>query len=90
MHRFWLVLLLASTVGGCASMRSFVSNTTADVIPAWAGGEPADVPPRPGEPGYEKFRQDLKAELAAPKGGKPKDGSTATEGNPDAKASSKH
>ena len=23
--------------------------------PHWAGGEPSDLPPRPGEPGYEEF-----------------------------------
>jgi hypothetical protein len=70
-------------------MRSFVSATTADIIPEWAGGEPADAPPRPGEPGYEKFRKDLKAELAAPKGAKPKEGSPAAEGIPDPKVSGK-
>lgn len=82
MRRFWLAFLLAGTLGGCASMRSFVSTTAADVIPAWAGGEPADVPPRPGEPGYEKFERDLNAQLAAPKGEKGKEGNSAAEEKP--------
>jgi hypothetical protein len=34
-----------------ASCGSFV----ADHWPHWAGGMPADVPPRPGAPGYEEF-----------------------------------
>ncbi len=31
----------------------------ADHIPVWAGGEPEGVPPRPGTPGYETYRQKL-------------------------------
>jgi hypothetical protein len=27
----------------------------ADLIPAWAGGLPADAPPRPGTPEYEAY-----------------------------------
>lgn len=42
-----LGLLLAS----CSS----ISATIADNWPRWAGGLPDDVPPRPGEPGYEEF-----------------------------------
>ena len=42
-----LGLLLAS----CSSF----SATVADHWPRWAGGLPADVPPRPGAPGYEEF-----------------------------------
>lgn len=89
MYRFWLAFLLAVSLGGCASMRSFVSATTADVIPEWAGGEPADVPPRPGERGYEKFRRNLNAELTAPKGEKAKEGNSTTEEKPAANPSGK-
>jgi hypothetical protein len=71
MHRFWLASLLAFALCGCASTRSLVSGTIADTIPEWAGGLPADAPPRPGTPGYEKFEKDLNAELAAPKNVKP-------------------
>jgi hypothetical protein len=60
-------------------MRSFVSSTVSDVIPEWAGGIPADAPPRPGEAGYDKFMHDLKSELAAPKGGQAKDGKPAAD-----------
>jgi hypothetical protein len=67
MPRFWLPFLLAFTLCGCASTRSFVSGTIADTIPEWAGGLPPDAPPRPATPGYEKFEKDLNAKLAAPK-----------------------
>jgi hypothetical protein len=76
MRGFWLICLLAATLSGCSSTRSFVSSTVADVLPEWAGGLPADAPPRPGEAGYDKFMHDLNAELAAPKG-KAKDGKPA-------------
>ena len=38
----------ALALGGCAG-------TVADMWPHWAGGEPAGLPPRPGQPGYEEF-----------------------------------
>jgi hypothetical protein len=38
-------------LASCTSFSSFVS----DKWPTWAGGMPKDVPPRPGEPGYEEF-----------------------------------
>jgi hypothetical protein len=39
------------TLGGCSSFSAYVS----DHWPTWAGGMPADVPPRPGAPGYAEF-----------------------------------
>jgi hypothetical protein len=49
-RRFIAAALLlggASLLGACSSM--------ADMWPHWAGGEPAGLPPRPGQPGYEQF-----------------------------------
>jgi hypothetical protein len=43
----WLCLGL----GACTPFAGAVS----DAWPTWAGGEPKDVPPRPGAPGYEEF-----------------------------------
>jgi hypothetical protein len=43
-----LALGIALAMGAC-------SNTVADMWPHWAGGEPAGLPPRPGQPGYEEF-----------------------------------
>jgi hypothetical protein len=43
----WLCLGL----GACTPFAGVVS----DAWPTWAGGEPKDVPPRPGAPGYEEF-----------------------------------
>ena len=51
-----IVLCLGSALGSCggASENGF-SSFVADHWPHWAGGMPADVPPRPGEPGYAEF-----------------------------------
>jgi len=49
--------VLGVTLGfaaGLASCSSF-SGYVADHWPHWAGGMPADVPPRPGAPGYTDF-----------------------------------
>ena len=48
------VLAAASCLSGCASSGSNVG----DLIPQWAGGEPADVPPRPGTPKYDAFMKE--------------------------------
>jgi hypothetical protein len=46
-----LVLGVASLLGACSPF----SSSMADMWPHWAGGEPAGLPPRPGEPGYDQF-----------------------------------
>jgi hypothetical protein len=45
------LLCLGLALGSCSSTSGFV----ADHWPHWAGGLPADAPPRPGAPGYEEF-----------------------------------
>jgi hypothetical protein len=43
---------LAALLGGCASIdaqQSHTSSIIADGIPKWAGGEPANTPPRPAQ-----------------------------------------
>ncbi len=43
-------------LGSCGgASESGVSGYVADHWPHWAGGMPADVPPRPGAPGYNEF-----------------------------------
>ncbi len=51
--RVLLVLCVALPSAACSG------GLVADHLPVWAGGEPADVPPRPGTPEYEAYRQKL-------------------------------
>ena len=46
-----LALCLGLGLGSCSGFSGFV----ADRWPHWAGGLPADAPPRPGAPGYDEF-----------------------------------
>jgi hypothetical protein len=69
MNRMWRVAVLLCgglMLASCSSLSAFV----ADNWPRWAGGMPADVPPRPGAPGYEEFiaRQQVRTEAAQPGG----------------------
>jgi hypothetical protein len=59
--RLVLIPLLAATaavsLSGCASTPSTGRNL-GDYIPQWAGGLPADAPPRPGTPEYDAFMKE--------------------------------
>jgi hypothetical protein len=46
-----LLLCLGPVLGSCSSFSGYM----ADHWPHWAGGMPADAPPRPGAPGYDEF-----------------------------------
>ena len=49
-------LVAAALVFGCAlTLSACGAGTVADMWPHWAGGEPAGLPPRPGQPGYDEF-----------------------------------
>ena len=48
-------LITAATLLGFGLNLASCGGFVADHWPHWAGGMPADVPPRPGAPGYEEF-----------------------------------
>jgi hypothetical protein len=47
-------MLIASQLGGCAS----TGPSMGEMIPQWAGGLPADAPPRPGTARYDEFMKE--------------------------------
>jgi hypothetical protein len=49
------VVLLASAVSSCGTINEKMSAGMGDYIPQWAGGLPADAPPRPGTAKYDAF-----------------------------------
>lgn len=52
------IILLASTLAGCGTINEKLSAGMGDYIPQWAGGLPADAPPRPGTAKYEEFMKE--------------------------------
>ncbi|MGY4225652.1 hypothetical protein ACVMIH_003013 [Bradyrhizobium sp. USDA 4503] len=70
--------LAAGALGGCSSMNQKLSAGMADTIPSWAGGLPADAPPRPGTPEYDKFMQDRERKRLMPAAQRGDDAKPAT------------
>jgi hypothetical protein len=71
-----MALCLGLILGSCTQM----SGTVSDHWPHWAGGEPADTPPRPGTPGYQDFIAHRQAAMDAAKA----DAATSQPGAPNA------
>ena len=44
----------ALSLAGCAGTSATIGNGMA-AMPTWLGGEPSDVPPRPGSQGYQAW-----------------------------------
>jgi hypothetical protein len=57
-------LLLASIVApafclaACGTVNERLAAGVSDIIPAWAGGLPADAPPRPGTVKYDEYMRE--------------------------------
>ena len=55
----WLtVALLACGVSACGTINEKLAAGMSDAIPQWAGGLPADAPPRPGTTKYDEFMKE--------------------------------
>jgi hypothetical protein len=63
-----LVLWALSTLslGGCGSINEKLAAGVSDAIPQWAGGMPADVPPRPGTAKYDEFMRERERKRLEP------------------------
>jgi hypothetical protein len=59
--------LMALVIAGTVLASCTGGGTMGEYIPRWAGGLPKDVPPRPGTPEYDAFRQKQEAEAARDK-----------------------
>jgi len=63
-RRFRLILSLlvataaALSLAACSSINEKVGAGMGDMIPQWAGGLPANAPPRPGTAEYDRFMQE--------------------------------
>jgi hypothetical protein len=64
---FLLALVLAiSALGGCSSINERIGAGVGDALPHWAGGLPADAPPRRGTPEYEEYMKERERERLEP------------------------
>jgi hypothetical protein len=62
--------LLAGSLSGCGTINEKLADGMSDYIPQWAGGLPADAPPRPGTAKYDEYmkeRERKRLEPAPPK-----------------------
>jgi len=50
--------LVACGLSGCGTISEKLAAGLSDAIPQWAGGLPADAPPRPGTAQYDEFMQE--------------------------------
>jgi len=60
------VAALACGVSGCGTVNEKLGYGVADYLPHWLGGEPADVPPRPGTAKYEEFMRERERKRLEP------------------------
>ena len=61
-----VVALLASNLAGCGTVNEKLSAGMGDSIPQWAGGLPADAPPRPGTPQYDAYMKERERKRLMP------------------------
>jgi hypothetical protein len=52
------LLLCAGALSGCASINEKLSASMGETLPLWAGGLPADAPPRPGTTKYDEYMKE--------------------------------
>ncbi len=50
--------LMACNLGGCGTINANLAAGMGDYIPQWAGGLPADAPPRRGTAKYDEYMQE--------------------------------
>jgi hypothetical protein len=62
-----LALALAGlALGGCSSINEKLAAGVGDTLPHWAGGLPADAPPRRGTPEYEAYMKERERKRLEP------------------------
>jgi hypothetical protein len=52
------VALAGLGLSGCGTINEKLAAGMSDAIPAWAGGLPADAPPRPGTAKYDEYMKE--------------------------------
>jgi hypothetical protein len=58
--------LAGCALSGCGTINEQLAAGVTDAIPAWAGGLPADAPPRPGTAKYNEFMKERERKRLLP------------------------
>lgn len=66
LHSVLTLVALAAGLCGCGTVNEKLSAGMGDYIPQWAGGLPADAPPRPGTPQYEAYMKERERKRLLP------------------------
>ena len=65
-HSLLLLVGLAAGLSGCGTVNEKLSAGMGEYVPQWAGGLPADAPPRPGTPEYEGWMKERQRQRQMP------------------------
>lgn len=69
-RKIWSALALvaaAAAMSGCGTVNESISaRGVGEYIPQWAGGLPADAPPRPGTPQYDAYMEERERKRLLP------------------------
>jgi hypothetical protein len=60
------IVVTASPLAGCATINGWLAGALADYTPQFLGGLPANAPPRPGDPKYPLYLEELEGRRARP------------------------
>jgi hypothetical protein len=65
---FAIVAAALTSLGlsGCGTINEKLAAGMSDAIPAWAGGLPADAPPRPGTAKYDEYMKERERKRLMP------------------------
>ncbi len=58
--------VVAGGLAGCGTVNEKLANGMGDYVPQWAGGLPADAPPRPGTAKYDAYMKELERRRQMP------------------------
>ena len=76
--------VLAGSLAGCASINEKLASGMGEYIPQWAGGLPADAPPRPGTAKYDEYMRERERRRLMPATEREAETKAAAPAEPDA------
>ncbi|SDN35473.1 hypothetical protein [Afipia sp. GAS231] len=75
------VALACLGLSGCGTINEKLAAGMSDSIPAWAGGLPADAPPRPGTAKYDEYMKERERKRLMPAAERPEEAKPVSSSN---------